>query len=368
MDWNVNGDIMKVLDMLGIPMPGGNGGVLRTLAQDWNNMATAVEAQVNTLNGAVAAVGGNDWSGSAADAFRQHWQTQSAEVAKGVANFRQVASSLDNYAGTVDTINSEILSIAEQILAASVAGALLTFVTAGISDAVAAAADTAEAARIVALVAKFTDLAEQVGVDIDRMVEVVGEVVEKIKSMLESLKSMLESVKATKVGSIALNFAGNFAADSAANAGSQYLSGQKVTPIADLENGALDAAGTVGTEGLLGKAGLGKQTLAGLANVGGGIFQSETGGLLGVSGDSAFADPFSGTGLSTDVQNLEGAATDGIGGAHAAGGSVAVNTRDFTITDTLGNLTTGTETSGTSLKQLLTSLDGQDGAMPVDSQ
>ncbi|HWG28854.1 WXG100 family type VII secretion target [Actinospica sp.] len=368
MDWNVNGDIMKVLDMLGMPMPGGNGGVLRQIAQDWNTMATAVEAQVTALDQAVAAVVPSQWTGAASDGFHQHWQTQSQEVSKGLANFRQVADSLDKYADTVDTINEEILSIAEQILAASVAGALLTIVTAGISDAVAAAADAAEALRITELIAKFTELAEQVGVDIERMVEVVGEVVSKIKSMLESLKTMLESVKATKVGSIALNFAGNFAADSAANAGSQYLSGQQVTPMADLENGALDAAGTVGTEGLLGKAGLGSRTVAGLANVGGGIFQSEAGGLLGVNGDSAFANPFSGTGLSTDVQNLEGAAADGLGGAHAAGGSVGANTRAFTITDTLGNLTTGTETSSTKLKQLLGSLNGPDGAMPVEGQ
>jgi hypothetical protein len=373
MNWNVNSDIMKVLDMLGLPMPGGNGGTLRTIAQGWTTMAAGIEKQVGALDQAVAAVGADQWSGSAADAFHQHWQTQSAEVAKGLTNFKQVAASLDGYADTVDSINEEILSIAEQILTASVAGALLTVVTAGISDAVAAAADAAEAARIAALIAKFTELAEQVGVDIDRMVEVVGEVMSKIKSMLESLQTMLRTVKDADDGTalaLTRDLATNFVADSGANISSQYLSGQKVTIGADLVNGALDAEGTVGTAGLLGKFApqLGSAATQGLANVGGGIFQSEAGGLTGASGDTAFQNPFTGDGLSADVQNLEGAAADGLGGAIAHEGGTAKNGQVFSITDTLGSLTTGTETSGTSLKQTLSSFDGPDGAMPVDPQ
>jgi len=157
-----------------------------------------------------------------------------------VANFRSVASGLSNYADTVDGINEEILSIAEQILAASAVGAVLTFVTAGISDAVAAAADAA--------------------------------------------------------------------------------------------NGGLDAFGTVLTEGALGEAvpGLADRSMAmaGLANVGGGIFQSEAGGLFHVNGDNTFQDPLTGAGLSADVQNLEGAAADGAGGAYAHDGDTAKNGQD----------------------------------------
>jgi uncharacterized protein YukE len=371
MDWNVNGEIMKVLDMLGLPMPGGNGGTLRSLAQDWTGMAAALENQVSALNQAVAAVGADEWSGSAADSFRAHWRTQADEVATGLANFRQVAASLNNYAGTVDSSNGEILSIAEQILAASVAGALLTVVTAGISDALAAAADAAEAARVAGLIARFAELAERVGVDIDRMAKIVGEVVLKIKSMLEALKTMLEAINDTKYGKAALSvgrdLATNFAADSGANISSQYLSGQRVTLGADLENGALDAAGTVATAGVLGRfaPNLDVTATAGLANAGGGIFQSEAGGLAGVCGDAEFQNPFTGAGLSADVQNLEGAAADGLGGAYAAKGDTAKNAQVFSVSDTLGNVTTTTETAGTSLKQTLSSFDGPDGAMPV---
>ena len=370
MDWNINGDIMKVLDMLGLPMPGGNGGVLRQIAQDWNNTAAMVEGQVNALNQAVAAVVPSDWTGSAADSFHQHWQTQSQEVAKGVANFRSVASGLSSYADTVDSINEEILSIAEQILAASAVGAVLTIVTAGISDAVAAAVDAAEALRITELVAKFTELAEQIGMDLEK----VGQAVE---SMLSKIKELIEFLKGTKYGAVALRigttaatkFTGNFIADTGANISSQYLSGQKVTWGADVANGGLDAFGTVLTEGALGEAVPGladrSMTMAGLANVGGGIFQSEAGGLAHVSGDSAFQDPFTGAGLSADVQNLEGAAADGAGGAYAHDGDTAKNGQVFSISDTLGSLATGVETSGTKLKQTLSSLNGQDGAMPV---
>lgn len=368
MDWNINGDIMKVLDMLGLPMPGGNGGVLRQIAQEWTAMATAVESQVSALDQAVAAVVPGQWSGDAANSFQQHWETQSAEVSQGVANFQQVAKSLDGYADTVDSINEEILSIVEQILAASAAGALLTVVTAGISDAVAAAADAAEAARIASLVARFTELAEQIGVDLEKAAEVVEQVVTKLKELVEFLKGSKYGRAALGVGK---NLASNFIADSGANISSQYLSGQKVTLGADLENGALDAAGTVLTEGALGKVPLlsGRDgTVAGLANVGGGIFQSEVGGMTGVSGDTEFQNPFTGDGLSADAQNMEGAAADGLGGAIAAGKSTAVNGGVFSITDTLGSLMTTTETSGTGLKKTLSSFDGQDGAMPVDQQ
>jgi WXG100 family type VII secretion target len=370
MDWNVNGDIMKVLDMLGIPMPGGNGGMLRQIAQDWNTMASSVEAQVHALDQAVAAVVPSGWTGDAADSFKQHWQTQSQEVSTGVANFRSVATGLSGYADTIDGINEEILSIAEQILAASAVGAVLTFVTAGISDAVAAAADAAEALRITELVAKFTELAEQLGMDLEK----VGQVVE---SMLSKVKEMIEFLKGSKYGNMALStaktlgpkFASNLVADTGANISSQYLSGQQVTWKDDLFNGALDAAGTVITEGGLGKVSAlaGKHAaVLGLANVGGGILQSEAGGLAHVNGDTAFQDPFTGAGLSADVQNLEGAAADGAGGAHAHEGDTAENGRVFSITDTLGSLTTGVEQSGTKLKQTLSSLNGQDGAIPVD--
>lgn len=372
MNWNINADIMKVCDMLGIPMPGGNGGVLRRIAQEWTDLASALESQVTALNQSVTALGTTGvWTGDAADAFRQHWQTQSEQVTQGLANFKQVADGLDQYANTIDSINEEILSIVEQILAASAAGALLTVVTAGISDAVAAAADAVEVARIMELVAKFTDLAEQIGVDIEKVAEIVEQLVTKLKDMLEALKTMRKTIQSSKLGKVAVDLTTNIIADSGANITSQYLSGQRVTLGADLENGALDAVGTVATGGALGKVpGLSghEATLTGLANVGGGILQSEAGGLFRVSGDNAFQNPFTGAGLSTDLQNLESAAADGIGGAWAHEDGTIGNGGKFSVTDTLGNLTTGAEQSGTNLKQILDSLDGPDGAMTVEQR
>ncbi|HET9173059.1 MAG TPA: WXG100 family type VII secretion target [Actinospica sp.] len=370
MDWNVNADIMKVLDMLGIPMPGGNGGVLRQIAQQWDDMATAVEAQITALDQAVAAVVPSDWTGEAADGFRRHWKTQSQEVSNGVANFRTVAKGLSSYADTVDSINEEILGIAEQILAASAVGAVLTIVTAGISDAIAAAADAVEVARITTLVAKFTELAEEIGVDLEKVAEVVEQLLAKIKELIEFLKSTKYGRMAINVGTtVATKFTGNFIADTGANVASQYLSGQKVTWGDDVKNGGLDALGTVLTEGVVGEAAPGlagmEKTMAGLSNVGGGIFQSEVGGLAGVNGDTAFENPFTRAGLAQDVENLEGAGADGLGGALAAGKDTAENGRVFSITDTLGNLTTGVEQSGTGLKRTLSSFEGRGGAIPV---
>lgn len=351
MDWNINGDIMKVLDTLGLPMPGGNGGVLREIARNWNSMADAIEAHVSALDQAVGAVLPNQWSGDAADAFQQQWQTQSQEVAKGVANFRQVANGLTNYASTVDSINEEILSIAEQILAASVAGAVLTFVTAGISDAVAAVADAAEASRIAALVVKFTEIAEQIGKDFEEVAQIVGGVVTKLTELTAFLRASNLGRAALSVGKLSLDvgkdLATNFIADAGANVATQALSGQQVTWKSDLENGALDAAGTVISAGALGPVAgrLGPMTTAGLANAGGGIFQSEFGGKA--NGDNPFELPTNGAAVSQDLQNLEGAVADGIGGAAAYDGDTFVNGKVFALSDTASSVTTTAETSGT---------------------
>ena len=353
---NVNADVVRVLEAMGLPLPGGDGDTLRTIAQDWDTLADSIDAQVKQLTGDVQSVGPDEWSGDACDAFHQHWQKQAQATQTGVQNFHTVASSLRSYAGDIDSINEELVSICEQIVIATAAGALLTIVTAGLSDIASAIADSAEAARIVALIAKFADLAEQVGVDIDRVAEVLGEIMENLKSLAETLK----------LGDVA----SNFAADSGANVATQALSGQKVTWGADFENGALDAVGTVGAGAGLGKLGLGGAALDGAANFAGGVFQSEAGGLTGVSGDTAYELPTSGHALSVDGQNLEGALFDGLGGAaaHGAEHPTATSGQVFTITDTLGNLTTGSETSGTSLKETLGALDGRDGAMPAAAQ
>ena len=350
---NINGDVVKVLEAMGLPLPGGDGDTLRAIAQDWDDIAGSIDAQVKQLSQAVQAVGPDEWSGTACDAFHQHWQKQAQATETGVQNFHTVASSMRGYAGNIDSINEELVSICEQIVIATAAGALLTIVTAGLSDIASAIADSAEAARIVALIAKFTDLAEQVGVDIDRVAEVLGEIMENLKSLSETLK----------LGDVA----SNVVADTGANVATQALSGQKVTWGADLANGTLDAVGTVGGGALLGKAGLTGATLDGASNFVGGVFQSEAGGLAGVPGDTAYQLPTSGKALSTDGQNLEGALFDGLGGAaaHGAEHPTATSGQVFTITDTLGNLSTGSETSGSSLKQTLSSLDGSDGAMPV---
>jgi len=359
---NINADVVKVLEAMGLPLPGGDGDTLRSIAQDWDDLADEVNRQLDELDSAVGMVGPSEWAGAAADAFHQHWQQQADSTRKGVTNFHAVASSMRTYATNIDAINEELVSICEQIIIATTAGALLTVVTAGLSDLASAIADSAEAARIAALVAKFADLAEQVGVDIDRVAEVLGEVMENLKSLSETLK----------LGDVA----SNVAADTTANVASQALSGQKVTWGADLENGALDGIGTVGASAVLGKVAPGLMTAAdgtttalsdGVGNFVGGVFQSEVGGLTGVQGDTAYQLPTSGAALSADGQNLEGALADGVGGvaAHGAAHPTAKSAGVFTITDTLGGLTTSSETSPTGLKQTLGSFDGPDGAMPV---
>lgn len=216
-----NADVVHVLQMIGAPLPGGDSAQLNNLAEGWNSMATDLDIQAGVLAAAVGDVSPQQWQGEACDAFMKQWQSLHGAMQQGASNFRNVAKCLQSYAQTVDSINEEIVSIAEQILAATAVGGLLTIVTAGISDAVAAAADTAEAARIFELIDDFVEAAKSAG--------------EAIKDFLGISDRLAELIGV---------FARNFAADFSSDVFSQALSGQQITWTQDLEDGTVDAAGS----------------------------------------------------------------------------------------------------------------------------
>lgn len=227
-----NSVVVSVMQDLGIEFPGGDSDTLNNIATSWETMAGDLDTVGHALDKAVSSMPATEWSGSAHDAFVAQWKNQYAAMKTGSQNFRQVAASLRTYAKQIESINEELVSICEQIMAASVAGALLSIVTAGISDAVAAAADGAEAGRITELVVEFANFARDAA--------------ESIKDFL-GISDELASV----LGDLALTFAKNFGADAGSDVLSQLVSGQKVTLGHDLEDGAVDALGTTVFDGAM---------------------------------------------------------------------------------------------------------------------
>ena len=46
---NINADVVKVLEAMGLPLPGGDGDTLRAIAQDWDDLADSIDAQLQQL-------------------------------------------------------------------------------------------------------------------------------------------------------------------------------------------------------------------------------------------------------------------------------------------------------------------------------
>lgn len=321
---DVNQKVVDGLEKLGLPWPGGNSVTLQTIAGDWDTLANALSSSVQYLDSAVDAITPQQWSGDAHDAFVSQWKNQSAQVQAAVANFHKVADGLRQYADQIESINEEIVSIVEQILAATAIGAVLTVLTAGISDAVSAAADAAELARIVALIARFTESAERVG---QTLKDALG-VTEDVAKVLEKLTEIL--------GNMTKTFTTNFIADSGSSMISQGLSGQTVTAGADIRNGALDAAGTTFTDGLLSNVPGVKTVLSGdespilngtIGNMGGAMFEdgindAEAPGSVSTtqwvedlvtSGATGFAGSAIGKGIANHGKTTESGTGDGDG-------------------------------------------------------
>jgi WXG100 family type VII secretion target len=334
---DVNQKIVDGLEKLGLPWPGGNSVTLQTIAGDWDTLANALSASVQYLDGAVDGLTPQQWSGDAHDAFVSQWKNQAAQVQAAVTNFHKVADGLRQYADQIESINEEIVSIVEQILAATAIGAVLTVLTAGISDAVSAAADAAELARIVALIARFTEWAERIGQTLKETLGVTEDVAKVLEKLAETLGKMTKT------------FATNFIADSGSSMISQGLSGQTVTAGADIRNGALDAAGTTFTDGLLSNVPGVKTVLSGdaspilngtIGNMGGAMFEdgvndAESPGSVSTtqwvedlvtSGATGFAGSAIGRGIANRGKTDESGTGDGDGdggSADADGGTSA---------------------------------------------
>ncbi|WP_042385963.1 WXG100 family type VII secretion target [Streptacidiphilus melanogenes] len=244
----IDGVVLKVLQAFGVELPGGDGDVLRSIASDWDGIATDLTNRVRALDGQVASTGPNEWSGPARQAFDQHWQQQVSTLDDFAANLHKVADGLRTYAGEIDSINLSIVDICVQIAEMEIAGAALSFFTGFLSDVVANTAVAARVAKIIDLVAQFTRAAEKVS-------EVLSELFELTEEGAATLTKVLTAfakISGSALRSAGESFAGNFVADTGSMMMNQALSGQKVDVSADAKDGAVEAGGSAAFAGLTG--------------------------------------------------------------------------------------------------------------------
>jgi WXG100 family type VII secretion target len=300
----IAGKVAKVLSLLDLPWPGGDPAALRGLAGSWRAMGGELEQTAEHLNVQVSLVVGAHWQGAAADAFQAHWQQQHQGMVKSAQAFQQVATELDAYADQAEQIIEAIVDIALQIAEFELAGAFLTVVTAGISDAVAAAASGERALKIVQLIDKFIKMAE-------RAERVVTELIEEIRSLGTLPRILVDGLK---------NFAGNLAGTQLGN----LMSGKGLVQGSDVETAALSGFGAAGLGGAAFKLGSKldssskiSQFLTGDGLEGGAAATQSVvmGGLTSAAG-GAIADGVEGNGARATGADV---VTDGIAGALGAG-------------------------------------------------
>ncbi|MEU9121829.1 WXG100 family type VII secretion target [Streptomyces sp. NPDC048506] len=307
--------ITPVLETIGIPWPGGDPETLRDLAAGWRSFGQDLHQTAEHLNGKVDSVVGGTWKGQAAESFKKHWQQQYKALQDTSKNFEEVRKELAAYADEAEAILKEIVEIALEIAEMELAGALLTVVTAGISDAVAAAASGARAMKIISLVEKFAGLAT-------RAEEAVLKLVGDSKTLIRIVKG-LSKLLGDALKNTAMNYAGTVGTKLATGDPSQGFG----LGWQDLQNAAV--AGTVAAgPGALGKAfaPMGRHAAPGMAGKllngdgltgGAAAAQKIASGAVGSAAGTAVAEQFDPNATTVGADAATSFITGGLG-AHRA--------------------------------------------------
>lgn len=133
----------------GLFWPAGDPGQLREAADLWSAMADALDELTGTLGGEVEAVTGGN-AGPAIESFGAFWAAAGGSggaIPATAEQCREMAASLEEFAGAIDEVREEIMQLAIEIAASVAIGVGLAFFTAGLS-AGAAAATTARIIHI----------------------------------------------------------------------------------------------------------------------------------------------------------------------------------------------------------------------------
>ena len=336
----IDGTVLKILQAVGVELPGGDGDVLRSVAQGWDDMGQSLGNRVRELD-QQAALTPTEWSGPARQAFDEHWKQQAQTLNDFASNLHKIADGLRTYANVIDEINLAIVDICVQIAEMEAAGFLVGLLTAGIGDLLANAAVAERVAKIVELVERFSAAAEK-----------VGELLKEFFELSEETAATIAKV----LGSIGKSFVTNFAADTGSAMANQVLSGTKVTGVQDMEDGATEALGSAAFAGLTGGiAGSGKvsEDVGKFLTGEGGKVSNLTAGALGnISGtltdDLTLHQDKNGTTVGEDI--LTAGATGALGNHRTEEGTG----RDGVVRGTIDN--TGVYNAGSGVESDLQNL------------
>lgn len=135
-----------VKDLTGMWWPAADADKLRSAADAWTAMATALDGVTATSNTAAQSVIGGK-HGPAIDSFQTFWERYykagQGWLPDSAAACRQMAKALNDFATQVDKAVHQLEEEAVIVGATLVAGAALAFFTAGLSEAAARAATAA---------------------------------------------------------------------------------------------------------------------------------------------------------------------------------------------------------------------------------
>ena len=201
----LGGQVVAVLDQLGVPFPGGEPQELRAAAGQWRSMAQCLEGLADDWQARITGLDAY-WSGRGADACAGHLTGRVTALRAAAVEFRGLAEGLERHADEAERIAVEIVGLALEIGEQLLLGAALSVVTAGAAGAVAAAAASVQAVRIGALVVRF----------------------------VASVRRAVAVVRGFRVGAVLTSraagaFAESYAVDLAGSTISQAVAGQDVT-------------------------------------------------------------------------------------------------------------------------------------------
>lgn len=183
----------SILNDFGIPWPDANTANTREAADAWAQLASAAEDAMSQGNGSARSLCANN-TGAAMDAFSQYWDSiggsgKTAKLPLLIECCQQMAQVCTEFANTVDEVKRKLEETAAEMAAAIAGGAVLTFFTLGVSDAV---GDAAAAALVPAALGSI----EVLGVTLEDLIAALigGAAMSTLDAMFEQLTSA--SVKA----------------------------------------------------------------------------------------------------------------------------------------------------------------------------
>ena len=127
----LGGQVVAVLDQLGVPFPGGEPQELRAAAGQWRSMAQCLEGLADDWQARITGLDAY-WSGRGADACAGHLTGRVTALRAAAVEFRGLAEGLERHADEAERIAVEIVGLALEIGEQLLLGAALSVVTFGV--------------------------------------------------------------------------------------------------------------------------------------------------------------------------------------------------------------------------------------------